>query len=147
MGYVTNADIESWLGTAAYIQLTDDAGTGSADEDRVDEARLGAEGEANSYLAMRYRVPLDVSAEPEVEAALRTFVLDLVSYRLHSRRPPVPEDVVRRREEAVTWLGHVATGIVQLPAALAPPENPALGEIASAVGPTRTMTRESLEDV
>ncbi len=147
MSYITNADIESWLGTAAYIQLTDDDGSGSADEAKVDEARLGAEGEANSYLATRYRVPVDLTAEPEVAAVIRTFVLDLASYRLHSRRPPVPEDVVRRREEAVTWLGRVASGLVQLPAALAPPENPALGEIARTDGPGRTMTRESLEDV
>ena len=38
MAYVTNSDIEERLGTAAYVQLTDDAGTGSADTDKVDEA-------------------------------------------------------------------------------------------------------------
>ena len=51
MAYITNSDIQAWLGTAAYVALTDDAGTGSADTAKVDQARLGAEGEVNSYLA------------------------------------------------------------------------------------------------
>ena len=147
MSYITNADVQAWLGTQTYVELTDDSGSGSADEAKVDEARLGAEGEANSYLATRYQVPVEVSSEPEVEAVLKSFILDLASYRLHSRRPPVPADIVRRRDEAVTWLSRVATGVVQLPAALAVPENPALGTIGQAEGPRRSMTRDSLEDV
>lgn len=147
MTYVTNADIESWLGTQTYIELTDDAGSGSADEMKVDEARLGAEGEANSYLATRYQVPLKLSSEPEVAAVLKSFVLDLVSYRLHSRRPPVPDDIVRRRDEAVTWLARVAGGLVQLPAEMAVSENTALGTIGQVVGPQRQMTRDTVEDL
>lgn len=147
MAYVTNTDIETWLGTQAYIGLTDDSGSGMADEAKVDEARFGAEGEANSYLATRYKVPVDVSSEPEVSAVLKSFILDLVSYRLHSRRPPVPDDIVRRRDEAVTWLSRVSSGIVQLPSALAVIENPALGLLGRATGPDRQMTRESLEDL
>ena len=147
MGYVTNADIEAWLGTRTYIELTDDAGSGSANAALADRARLGAEGEANSYLATRYRVPIDVSSEPEVESVLKSFILDLASYRLHGRRPPVPVDIVRRREEAVTWFSRVASGIVQLPAALIVTENAALGIVGRTDGPHRLMTRDSLEDV
>ncbi len=101
----------------------------------------------SSYLATRYQVPVDVSSDVEVAAVLRTFVLDLAAYRLHSRRPPVPADIVRRREEAVTWLGRVASGIVQLPAAETLNENPALGTLGLAIGPRRTMTREGLDDL
>jgi len=147
MSYVTNTDIDAWLGTQTVVELTDDAGSGVIDTAKEDEARLGAEGEANSYLATRYQVPVDVASEPEVQAVLKAFVLDLVAYRLHSRRPPVPADIVRRREEAVIWLGRVASGLVQLPSALAVPENPALGIPGRAVGPQRQMTRDALEDV
>lgn len=147
MSYVTNADIQAWLGTQTYIELTDDTGSGTADAAKADEARLGAEGEANSYLATRYGVPVDVSSEQEVEAVLKSFILDLASYRLHSRRPPVPADIVRRREEAVTWFSRVASGVVQLPAALVVRENTALGIVGRTDGPGRLMTRESLEDV
>jgi phage gp36-like protein len=147
MAYITNGDIESWIGTAAYVQLTDDAGSGSADTARVSEARQGAEGEANSYLSSRYAVPVDLSGEPEVEAVLRCFVLDLAAYRLHSRKPPVPADVVRRREDAVTWLARVASGLVQLPAGVALRENAALGIVGQSLPSQRVMTRDRLEDV
>jgi phage gp36-like protein len=146
MAYVTNEDIEAWLGSEAYIALTDDSGTGSADTTKVVEARLGAEGEANSYLSTRYAVPVDVSSEPEIEAVLKSFVVDLVSYRLHSRRPPVPDDVVRRREEAITWLSRVASGVVQLPASVALKESTVLGTLGEAAGPERAMTREGMRD-
>lgn len=147
MSYVTNSDIQAWLGAPAYIALTDDAGTGSADTAKVDQARLGAEGEVNSYLATRYQVPVDVSVESEVSAVLKNCVLDLAAYRLHSRRPPVPGDVVRRRNEAVEWLTRVASGLVQLPSALPLAENPALGTIGQAAGPRRAMTRDGMRDL
>lgn len=147
MSYVTNSDVEAWMGAESYVELTDDGGTGVADEKKVDEALLGGEGEANSYLATRYAVPVVITEEPEVEAVLRSFILDLVSYRLHSRRPPVPPDIVRRREDAVTWLGRVASGIVQLPSAVPVSESGALGTLGETVGPQRTMTRETLDDL
>ncbi len=147
MSYVTNPEIEEWIGTSTLVQLTDDDALGSIDLDKVDEARNGAEGEANSYLATRYQVPVDVSAETEVGAVLRQFVLDVISYRLHSRRPPVPDDIARRQGEAIAWFSRVAAGLVQLPSATAVAENPALGIIGDTAGPKRVMTRDSLEDV
>jgi len=58
----------------------------------------------DSYLAARYGVPVDTAAEPETAALLRTIVLDLVEYRLHARRPPVPAAVIEKRDAAVGWL-------------------------------------------
>ena len=43
MAYISNTDIPTRLGSAVYVQLTDDAGTGSANTAVVDEARAGAE--------------------------------------------------------------------------------------------------------
>ena len=43
MSYVSNSDIEERLGSTAYVQLTDDAGAGSADLDKVAEALYGEE--------------------------------------------------------------------------------------------------------
>jgi hypothetical protein len=59
----------------------------------------------------------------------------------------VPADVVRRRQEAVTWLARVAAGQVQLPAALARAANPALGLVAEGQTEERHMTREGLADL
>lgn len=147
MSYITNADLEMRVGTQAYIQLTDDAGTGSADAAKADEARLGAEGEANSYLAARYAVPIDLAGEAQLAAVLRSFVLDIAAYRLHGRRPPVPADIVRRREEAVAWLARVASGLVQLPAAIAPRQSAALGILGEAAGPARQLTRDTMRNL
>lgn len=147
MPYITNADIELRLGSQAYIELTDDAGTGSANESVVDEARLCAEAEADSHLATRYRTPVDLTGQPGVAAALRAFVLDIAVYRLHGRRPPVPSDVVRRYQEAAAWLARVASGAAQLPATLPQAEPIALGIVAERSSSERTMTRDSLSDV
>jgi phage gp36-like protein len=147
MPYVTNSDIEERLGTAAYIQLTDDTGTGSADLDKIEEARAGAEAEANSYFASRYKVPIDATGEPQVLAAIKCVVLDLIAYRLHGRRPPIPPDITRRRSEAIAWLAQVGLGVVHLPSAIPLAENSAGGLVIEVSGPARLMTRDSLRDV
>lgn len=146
MSYTTNSELQRWLGPAIYLELTDDENEGVADDNRATEARLGAEGEVNSYLATRYAVPVELSAAPEAAALLRAVVLDLAAYRLHSRRPPVPPDLVRRREEVVTWLSRLAAGQAQLPVTAAPAENAALGLLGRAAGSERVFTRADLEN-
>ena len=69
MAYISNEEIETRLGSSVYVQLTDDAGTGSADEAVVDEARAGAEGEVDAYLARRFAVPIDLAALPHVDSS------------------------------------------------------------------------------
>jgi len=147
MSYASNADVEERLGTAAYVQLTDDAGSGSADEDKVTEARLGAEGEVNSYVGRRHAVPVDVTGHEELAAVLKSVTLDLVEYRLHARRPPVPEEMRRKRESAVRWLQRVASAEVVLPTRTEVESNPAGGVTGEVVGSPRVMSREELEDL
>lgn len=144
--YVTNNDIELRLGTARYIQLTDDAGTGSANEDVVDEARLGAEGEADSYLAQRYAVPIDLAEHPGTAAVLQSLVLDLVEYRLYARRPPVPRDILAKRDAALTHFQRVARGEAMLPSADEIEPNPASGFRAATTGDERILSRDELAD-
>ena len=145
MSYITNADIETRLGTAVYVQLADDTGTGSADVAIVDEARLGAEGEANSYLGRRYAVPVDLVLHPELGDVLQRFVLDLAAYRLHARRQPVPTDVVRQRDAAIAWFERAASGAVTLPSLAALAENTATGTVGEVSGDTRVLTRDELD--
>ena len=45
-------------------------GGGSADLQVVAEAREGAEGEVNSYLARRFRVPIDIALHSELASIL-----------------------------------------------------------------------------
>jgi len=147
MSYASNGDVEQRLGSTAYVQLTDDSGSGSANEDRVAEARLGAEGEVNSYLGRRYAVPVDVGTHEELAAVLKSVTLDLVEYRLHARRPPVPDEVRRKRDSAVKWLERAASGEVVLPASSELEGNPASGVSGEVVGPARVLSREELQNL
>jgi len=99
MGYVTNADIENRLGSAAYVQLTDDEGTGSANEDRVDEARLGAEGEADSYLARPGGIQPALPDAPGPQAPCAVRPSRRVSQQRQCQRPGAADlpPVVRRQ--------------------------------------------------
>ena len=146
MAYLTNADIQERLGSQAYVQLTDDDGDGVADVGVVDETRLGAEGEVDSYLARRYRVPIDVSAHTEIAGLLESIALDLAEYRLRSRRPPVPAETVRKHSQASDWLKGVADGRIDLPSATGVVASVARGTVAATTGAERTLSRDELSD-
>jgi len=147
MGYATNADVERRLGPANYVRLTDDRGTGTADEAKVTEARLEAEQTVDSFLGRRYAVPIDVDLCPETASLLRGVVLDLVEFRLFARRPPVPADVLRKRENAVEWLRRAAEGLVVLSNAAGLRENAAGGFTGLACGRGRLLTPPEMEDL
>ncbi len=147
MGYISNADVEQRMGPVAYVQLSDDAGSGTADESVVNEARLGAEGELNSYLAGRYAVPVDLAVHPELEAVVVSFVLDLVEYRLHGRRPPIPEGIVQKRTNAIEWLSRLSAGEVQLPGMTPIGANPAAGIEVEQSSNEQVFTRDEMRGV
>lgn len=146
MSYISNSDIETRLGSAVYVQLTDDAGTGSANEAVVDEARAGAEGEVDAYLARRYTVPIDLSRHPELGGILKSIALDLAEYRLRLRRPPVSDEAAARRNQAVTWLEKVAAGEVDLPAKSEPAPSAGAALKGRTVGSERVLNRDELAD-
>lgn len=144
MSYVTNEDIELRVGSARYIQLTDDAGAGSANTAVVDEACRGAEGEVDSALAQRYAVPIDVLAHPEAAALLRSVTLDMIEYRLHARRRDVPSDVIAKRGAAVEWLARVGRGEAALPSVAPISPGAPQGPRASITGEPRMLSRDEL---
>jgi phage gp36-like protein len=146
MACVTNADIEQRLGSDTYVQLTDDDGDGTADSGVVNEARIGAEGEVDSYLARRFQLPIDLSAHPDIAGVLASFTLDLIEYRLRSRRPPVPKDAVDRHAQAIEWLKGVADGTIELPSTAGPAASTARGPVATTTGDERVLSREELSD-
>ena len=145
MAYASLTDLEQRLGSTVYVQLTDDAGTGAADSDVANEAMQGAEGEANSYLGLRYAVPVALSGEEQLAAVLKSVTLDLAEYRLHARRPTMPEGVRQRREAAVRWLQLVAGGQAVLPSSRELADNPALGMTGEVVGSPRVLTRKEMK--
>ena len=147
MAYATNADVEERLGSTLYVQLTDDAGTGSADEDKVTESRQAAEAEIDSYVGRRYAVPVDTTGQDELTAMLKSVTLDLAEHRLHARRPPIPEAIRQKRTWAVQWLGRVASGEVVLPATIELAGSGTGGVVGEVTGPERVMSRDELSDL
>lgn len=146
MAYISNADIEERLGAQTYVQLADDDGDAVADVGVVNEARLGAEGEVNSYLARRYRLPIDLAAHPELADLLATITLDLVEFRLHTRRPPVSDAVVQKQHRALQWLQRIADGTIDLPSLSELPAGGVRGLQAGWTSADRTLSREELSD-
>jgi len=145
MAYANTSDLQQRMGTVVLVQLTDDTGSGEIDQAKVAEALEGAQGEVDSYVARRCGVPVDVSEEPSLGAVLKSITLDLAAHRLHTRRPPVPDDVRRKRAAAVQWLERVAAGEVVLPSSTAPAGNPVTGSYAEAASNPRVLTRETME--
>jgi phage gp36-like protein len=146
MAYITNVDIQERLGADAYVQLTDDDGDNQANVGVVDAARLAAEGEVDIYLARRYAVPIDLTDHPEVACLLSAVALDLVEYRLRSRRPPTPPEALIKRVNAVEWLARVAEGSVDLPALTSPTATSLRGTVAETSGSDRVVSREEMSD-
>lgn len=144
MSYITNNDIQLRLGAATYVQLADDDGDGQADVAVVDEARLGAEGEINAYLARRYETPIDVTVHAELAGLLSSVALDLAEFRLRMRRPPVSEDARRRRGQTVDWLVRVADGRIDLPSVSALAGSSSRGTLGVVSGEPRLLTRDEL---
>ncbi len=146
MSYLTNSEVQTRLGAAPYVQLTDDAGTGSADEAVVDEAREGAEGEVNSHLAQRYAVPIDLTVHSEVAGLLKSIALDLTEHRLYARRREVPKDVAAKRESALDWLRRVGRGEAALPSVAPIGPGEPFGARAVVTGGDRVLSPEELEE-
>ncbi|MFQ5463589.1 MAG: phage protein Gp36 family protein [Phycisphaerae bacterium] len=146
MAYISNSDIAERLGATTYVQLADDDGDGVADVGVVDEARLGAEGELDSYLARRYQLPLELTGHPELANLLASVALDLATYRLRLRRPPVSEDDRAHFERTVSWLEAVAAGRVHLPSVAALTSTNVQGIAADSFGESRLLSHDEFTD-
>lgn len=142
MAYITKDDIRIRLGNAAYVQMSDDEMTGSADEAVVDECRAAAEGELDSHLAVRHVTPIDVTAHPDLASLLKSVALDLAEYRMRLRRPPVAPDATRRHSLTADWLRRVAAGTIALPGS---PTPTAREPVAQVRGAARVLTRDELK--
>ena len=75
----------------------------------------------NSYVGMRYHVPVDVSGDTGLAAFLLSMTLNLAVFNLAARPgSEVPETIQRARDNETVWLEAVAVGNVVLPASATP---------------------------
>ncbi len=134
MAYSTQADLENLIPTAELVQLTAESGA-EPDAAVVASAISQADAEIDSYLGMRYRVPLEPA--PTLVTALSA---DLAIYHLYSRRSVVPQVRRLKYEAAVAFLKQVAAGQASVEGLASEPQ---VEEIS---GPVRVFGRNDLAE-
>ncbi|WP_153768156.1 DUF1320 domain-containing protein [Labrenzia sp. CE80] len=142
MAYATQQDLIDRFGEEELVQLTDRTNlpASTIDADVVTAALSDAEALADSYLAKRYRLPLD----PVHDVLTRT-VVDIARYFLHGRRTDKDDPVTRDYGQALAWLKDVAKGLVELDAAGIAPDQNGDGQVQVSA-PDRVFSRGSLSD-
>lgn len=123
MAYCTYQDVETRLGAEQLAALADYDADGDADQAVVEQAMRDAQALMDSYLGVRYRVPveLDDGGCPE---ALTVRAVNLTVYLLQLGRDSVPDNAYAQHRDDVAWLNQVAAGQVSLGAAEKAPEAP-----------------------
>lgn len=127
--YFEITDIQERMNKEDYLIMTDKNRDGAADVDLVLEVIEDVEAEVNSYLGVRYTLPLS-----PVPVVLRRVCVDIALYRLACTSGPVTEEIKERFKAAIQWLEDVAAGKKILSAAL---EN-----VANAKGPQFTLPND-----
>lgn len=141
MVYATQGDIAELYGPNA-LYVADRDGDGVADTDAVTRALESARDEIDSYLAVRYRLPL-----ASVPGILRQFACDIALYRLALARDVLSEEHRRRYEDTIAALKRIAKG----EAALVLPADPDAEDDGQgprpivAGGPERLFSREKMQ--
>lgn len=105
MTYATQTDLVDRFGSAELVQLTDRAtpATGAIDTAVLGKALADADDTINSYLSIRYALPL-----ASAPAILKRLAADIARYALYEDR--VTEAVQKRYDDAIRFLKDVAAG-------------------------------------
>lgn len=109
--YCTLDDIKKAIPETNIIQLTDDAGTGQIDTEKINDAISYAEQLINGYLRGRYTLPLD-----PVPELIRHMATDLAIFHLYSRRfeLEMPQSMMDKYKNAVKLLEQIQKGLIRI---------------------------------
>jgi phage gp36-like protein len=107
MGYCATADITSTIANSDLIQLTNDSGDAYVDTTKITDAISYVDNMIDGYIRGRYDLPL--ASTPD---ELKYLALDLVVYRLYSRRmyTDLPETVKENYSNAIKTLKDIQAG-------------------------------------
>lgn len=104
MVYCSEDDLLKMVPQAELAELTTESGE-APDSRVINEAISQADAEIDSYLGVRYVVPL--SSPP---ARVKALSIDLAIYHLYSRRSVIPPVRQQKYEAAVAFLQQVGAG-------------------------------------
>ncbi len=141
MPYCTQEDLEKLVPPKELAQLTAESGE-EIDELVVNEAIAAADAEIDSYLGVRYQLPL---AAP-VPARVKALSVDLAAYKLYQRRSL--ENPARRQayEDGVNFLKAAAKGLAVIEGAGGLEPAGAAQDVTEISSQDRVFTRETLRD-
>ena len=137
MAYSTLEDLLLMIPETELAQLSAERGD-LPDEEVVTAAIAQADGEIDSYLGARYRVPL--SPVPPLVKALS---VDLALYHLYSRRGAAPSLRQKKYETAMGILKEIASGTTALEGGGGEPPGTSR-EVASLSSAARVFKRDVL---
>ena len=110
MPYCTQANILDRIDEATLIALTDEAGAGEVDGDKVAAAVADADATIDAYCQGTYTVPLS-----PVPPKITQLSVDIALYNLYSQSDlDMPEVRKDRNKEAIRFLEKVAGGGISL---------------------------------
>jgi phage gp36-like protein len=139
MAYCTEDDLLKMIPQSELAELTVESGE-VPDSLIIDDAISKAGAEIDSYLGVKYVVPL---ASPPIQ--VKALAVDLAIYHLYSRRSVVPPVRQQKYDAAVAFLKQVAAG--QLVIVGPQGELPTVAnEVTDATGAIRAFTRDTLAD-
>lgn len=141
MAYATQQDLIDRFGDAELIQLTDRENRPATTINAVvvASALADASATADSYLSVKYSVPVDPA--PPVLARI---VAEIARYYLHGRRTEKDDPVTLDYVRALAWLRDASRGVVQLDDAGTTPSQAGAGSVQTSA-PSRQFTRDSLK--
>lgn len=144
MPYLTVDDYVERYGIAETVRVTDESKAGEVNAPKVEKAIADATAEADSYLAVRYVLPIPAPA-PEIVVAI---VGDLARERLTRARPT--ELVIANAARARSQLKDLSAGRASIPATAAgaapPGEIPIGMAVAAGDGRPRVFNDVALSD-
>jgi phage gp36-like protein len=138
MAYCSQDDLVKMISLTELAELTAESGN-EPDAVVVAEAIVKAAGEIDSYLAMRYVLPL-AATPPQVQS----LAVDMALYHLYSRRSVAPKVRQQKYDAAVAFLKEVAAGQALVEGAGEPSgDNREVGEFS---GASRVLGRDGLSE-
>jgi phage gp36-like protein len=137
MPYATQQEIEDRYGLDALTVASDRDRDGLADDDAIALALSDASAEIDSYLAVKYQLPLAV-----VPDVLTRCCVDISIYRLSADASVATEEQRVRYEDAMRLLLNLAVGKASLGLPVEPPTRD--GAAPSVVSSERRFSRDKL---
>jgi len=140
MPYSTLSDLKKKIDEAVLIQLTDTAGAGVIDEDKVSRAISGADALIDSHVGKVYAVPL--APAPQIVSDMSA---DIAIAKLHEFRSLGSAVWQVAHERAVTLLEKIAQGAVTLDGVSQAPAPSQEADTAGFSSAPRRFSRESMK--